>query len=284
MSAIDSLGVLQQSAVDKVASVFLDDVEQAEAELQLRDKLEVRQVYVAPHADLEIDIERLEAQGIVLAGCEVDHRIDACDDVRAEVIVARRSELQVERHRNVCALEDLCTVCPTLLLVIDGVLLSEMDCWRKAERQVLVDLEGTKHTDRKAWAVVVYLCIPLLARCRVDVAIVLQLDVLHVQAQEEAIMKPPLVDIRAILHLALLCHKAQGEGKDKKGDEAPQNVCAHRINNVTKGRFIAQIIVFGDKGEKKSRFAMSLSLKKIIFALENKQNTNQTSKLRLWLT
>ena len=141
-----------------------------------------------------------------------------------------------------------------------------------------------QHAYREAWVIVVHVAVPLLARLRVDVSVVTQLQILHVEPEEEPIVQSPLIQIGAVLHLALLCHKAQGEGKDKKGDEAPQNVCAHRINNVTKGRFIAQIIVFGDKGEKKSRFAMSLSLKKIIFALENKQNTNQTSKLRLWLT
>ena len=211
MPAIDGLGVLEQRSVDKVAAVLLYDVQQAKAELEFRDELEVRQVDVAAHADLQVDVERLEAQGIVLACGEVDHRIDAGYEVRAEVVVARCGKLQVDGHGDIGALEDLRAVGSALLLVVDGMLLPEVNGRRQTQGQVFVQPQVADDAHREARAVVVDFGIPLLARLGVDVAVVLQLEVLHVQSQQETVMQPPLVDVRAVLHLTLLCCQAQGE-------------------------------------------------------------------------
>ena len=147
----------------------------------------------------------------MLSGGEVNHRIDAGNEVGTEIVVARRSELHVNGHRDIGALEDLRAVDTTKLLMIDTMLLPEMNSGRDAQREMIVQAEVTKHANRKARTVVVNLRIPLFARLWVDVAVVLQLYILHVQPQEKAIVESPLVDIRAILHLPLLCRKAQGE-------------------------------------------------------------------------
>ena len=86
------------------------------------------------------------------------------------------------------------------------------------------------------------------------------------KAEKEAIVELPLVNVRAVLHLALLCHQAQGKDKGDERDNAPQCSCMHQNNNVCKPLFIAQITVFGDKEEKKSDFSIPLSLKIVIFA------------------
>lgn len=246
MTAVDCLCVFQQSAVDEVASIFINDVKQAKAELKFWYELKERQIDVAPHADLQIEVERLEPQRIMLAGGKVHHRIYAGNEVGTEVIVSRGSKLQVDGHRDISALEDLRAVGSAPLLMIDTMLLPEVDCGREAKRKVFVQAEVAKDTYREARAVAVNLCIPLLASLWVDVAVVLQLHILHVQAKQEAIMKLPLVDIRAVLHLSLLCREAQGKDKYEERDETPQSVSTHHNNNVSTKGFIAQIIVFGD--------------------------------------
>ena len=115
---------------------------------------------------------------------------------------------------------------------------------------MIVQAKVTKYANREARTVVINLRIPLFASIRVDEAVILQLDVLHVQPQEKAIVEAPLVDIRAILYLSLLCCKTQGEEKHDERDKTPQIVSIHHFNNVSSWGFIAQIIVFGDYGEK----------------------------------
>lgn len=208
MTAIDGLRVFQQSAVDEVAAVLLDDVEQSEAELDFGDELEERQVEVTPEAYFQVEVEGTEPQGFVLAGCEIDHRVDAGNEVGTEVVVAWSCELHINGHGDVGALERLRTVGSAALLVIDGMFLSEVDCRQHTQREMIVQAKVAKHTHRETRAVVVNLGIPLLARLGVDVAVVLQLNVLHVEAKMEAIVETPLVDVGAVLHLGFLCKKA----------------------------------------------------------------------------
>ena len=85
---------------------------------------------------------------------------------------------------------------------------------------MVVQPELSEHAHREAGAVVVDLSIPLFAGLRVDVSVVLQFDVLHMQAQQEAIVKFPLVDVRAVLHLTLLCCEAKGKEKYQKRGNA----------------------------------------------------------------
>ena len=127
MAAVDTLGVLEQSAVYEIATVLLDDIHQAEAELDFWDKLEEGQVDVATHPDFQIKVKRLEPQSIMFAGSEVNHRIDTSNEIGTEVVVARRCELQVNRHGDISALEDLRAVYTTKLLVIDTMLLTKVD-------------------------------------------------------------------------------------------------------------------------------------------------------------
>ena len=117
--------------------------------------------------------------------------------------------------------------------------LTEMNRGRSAKRQVFVQFEFAQHTHRKARTVVVNLSIPLLSRLRVYVSVILNLYVLHMQTKQEAIMKPPLIYIRAVLHFAFLCQKTQGKCKGNERNKAPQTIHAHRNNNVRKGLFIA---------------------------------------------
>ena len=57
---------------------------------------------------------------------KVYHRVYARYQIGAEVIVAWRGELQVERNGDVGALDVLCGVAPAVLLVEEDVLLSEV--------------------------------------------------------------------------------------------------------------------------------------------------------------
>lgn len=219
--------MLLQGGVDEVASVLLKDVQQAEAELKFGVELEERQIHVTAHPDLQIEVEGFKSQDVVLASRKVNHRIDTRQDVGTEIVVTWSCHLKVDRNSDIGTLEDLRPLFARPLLMIDSMLLPEVDSGRKEQRQMVVQAIGAKHTNREAWAVVVNLRIPLLARLRVDVAIILQLHILHMEAQEEAIVEAPLVDIRAVLYLARLCQKDQGKEESEERDKAPQRICAH---------------------------------------------------------
>jgi len=51
-------------------------------------------------------------------------------------------------------------------------------------------------------------------------------------------------------------------------------ICNIHYNNVTSARFIARIIVFGDKDEKSRRKLLALSLFLVIFAVRNQEKVN----------
>ena len=127
MPAVDTLGVFHQGTVYEVATVFMDDVQKAEAELDFGVEFEERQVNVASHADFQIEVKGFKSQGIMLAGSEVNHRIDACNEIGTEIVIARCRELQVNRHGNIGALENLGAICAAKLLVIDTMLLAKVN-------------------------------------------------------------------------------------------------------------------------------------------------------------
>lgn len=241
---MDAVGELQHVGVGQVGTVVLDDIQKTEAELELGHKLEERQIDVATHANLKIEVEGLEQQLLVLACGKVNHGIDTGYDIGTEIVVARSSHLEVDGHGDVGALDDLRGIDTAVLLVEDGMLLTEMNGGRHTQREVVVESPLAEHTYGEAGAVVVDLGVPLLTTGRIDEAIVAQFEVLQVHAKEEAIVKLPLVDVRAVLYLALLGCQAEGKDEDEKGDKAPHNVGAHQFYNVEKGRFIAQITNF----------------------------------------
>ena len=133
----------------------------------------------------------------------------------------------------------MCAVCSASLFVINAMLLAEMNGRRNSKREVFVQFEVAKHTNRKARTIVVYLGIPLLASLGIDISVVLQLDILYVKSKQKAIVEPSLVDVRAILHLSLLCRETQDEDEQDERYEASIYVCAHRNNNVNMPLFIA---------------------------------------------
>lgn len=188
MGTIDTASVLEQSTVDKVATILVNDIQEAKTELELRDELKVRQIDVTAHTYLQVNVERLKAQRIMLACSKIHRRADTSNEIGTEVIVARCGKLQVNRERDIGTLEHLRAVGTTPLLMIDSMLLSEMYSRRKAQGKMIVQAEITKHTYREPRAVVIYLGIPLFARLRVNVAIVLQLEILQMKAKEETIV------------------------------------------------------------------------------------------------
>lgn len=133
MAAVDTLGVLHQGTVYEVAAVFLKDIQQTEAELDFGVEFEERQVDVTAHSHFQIEVEGFEPQGIMLAGCEVNHRVETCYKIGSEVVVARCSELHVNRHGNISTLEDLRAVNTSSLLMIDTMLLAEVNGGRDTQ-------------------------------------------------------------------------------------------------------------------------------------------------------
>ena len=96
MTAVDALGKLMQGGVYQVRAVLLYNVQQSEAELQLRVQLEERQIDITTHSHLEVNVKGFHPERAVLARRQVDGRIQAGYQVRPEIIVARRGKLHIQ--------------------------------------------------------------------------------------------------------------------------------------------------------------------------------------------
>lgn len=212
-AAVEAVGVLHQGLVDEVAAVVDNDVAEAEAELQLGNQLEVAEVDVAAKTDLEIAVETLGEQGVVLAGGEVYAGRGAEADVGPEVVVAGRCHLQQQGQRDVGGFDVLCGIATAELLMEDDMLLTKMQGGLQTQTKSLVQTQLAHDTHGEARLEVIDLGEPLLAGGGVDVAVVGQLHVHHVQADEEAIVQEAVIQIRTVLDTGLLrCGRQHGEG------------------------------------------------------------------------
>lgn len=217
-SAVEALGELQQRGVDEVIALMDEDVAQSEAEAELWDELEVREVDVAPRRHLDIAVEDFCAQRHVFAGGEVEGGSHADGEIGAEIVVARRGNLQGYGNREVGGLEVLGGVASAELLVEDDVLLSEVDGGLQAQTKSLVEAQLSKNAHDKSWLVVVDIDVPLFAGCGVHVAVIRQFQVHHIHSHEEAVVQKAVIQIRAVLDTRLLgCYVATG--KEQTEDE-----------------------------------------------------------------
>ena len=217
-SAVEAFGELQQRGIDEVVALVDEDVAQAEAEAELRDELEVGEIDVAACRHLDIAVEDFCAQGHVLAGGEVEGGSYADREIGAEIVVARRGNLQGDGYGKVSGLEVLGGVASAELFVEDDVLLSEVDGGLQTQAKGLVEPQLSEDAYDKSWLVVVDIGVPLFARDGIDVTVIGQFQVHHIHSHEEAIVQKAVIQIRAVLDTGLLgCYEAAG--KEQTEDE-----------------------------------------------------------------
>ena len=160
--AVDGLGIFQEGSIDEVGAVVSEDVTQAEAELQFGNELEIREVDIATHTYFDVTVETFGEQGTVLAGGEVDGGRYADGRIGTEIVVARRSYLEVNGNSEIGRFEVLRRVAPRDLFMEHGVLLPEMNGRLQAQAKGLVKTQFAEHTHGEAGLVVVDLGVPLL--------------------------------------------------------------------------------------------------------------------------
>lgn len=217
-SAVETVGELHQRGIDEVVALVNKDVAQTEAEAQLWDKLEIREIDVAARCHLDIAVKDFCAQSHVFAGGEVEGGSYADREIRAEIVVARCRNLQRNGNREVGGLEVLGGVASAELFVEDNMLLSEVDGGLQAQTKSLVEPQFSKHANDKSWLVVVDIGVPLFAGYGIYVAVILQFQVHHIHSHEEAIVQEAVIQIRAVLDTWLLgCYEAAG--KEQTEDE-----------------------------------------------------------------
>ena len=85
-----------------------------------------------------------------------------------------------------------------------------------SECYVVGQSEFAEYADAESWVVVGYVGKPLAA-CLVGVAVVLELDVLGMYAEEEAVVVGTLVDVRTVHDLTCLCISSQGDKEKEHG-------------------------------------------------------------------
>lgn len=214
---VDGPGELQLGFVCQILTIVHQDVAQPETELQLGDQFEIGEIEITAHANLHHAVEAFHEEGLVLAHSEVDGRGYIDDGIGAEVVVARCCDFQSDGYGEEGGLDVLCGVSSGGLLVEVEVLLPEADGGLYAQTKGLVETKLAEDADREAGLVVVDLGVPLLSGSGVYVAVVLQFQVHHVDADEETIVQEPVVQIGAVLDNGFLglgasrCHQSDDE-------------------------------------------------------------------------
>jgi hypothetical protein len=104
--------------------VGVETVSQAEHELQLGTKFEIRQIEVAAHTRLEEDIVALKLEDIVVSPTKVNDRAQACHEIRPMVTSTLRGVDDVGRTRDIDSLEILSAASQTVrslrIIVVEG--------------------------------------------------------------------------------------------------------------------------------------------------------------------
>ena len=108
--AVQALGELQQCGVGEVVALMDQNVAQPEAEAQFGNEFEVGEIDVTACCKFDVAVQRLGAQGHVLACGEVYGRCRTYGEIRSEVVVARSGNLQGYGHREIGGFQVLCGV------------------------------------------------------------------------------------------------------------------------------------------------------------------------------
>ena len=194
------------------------DIGETVAELQFGHELEERQVEIATQSDLEHQVVALQLDVVLVFAREVDHRTETGNDVGTVVIEPLGRELQVYGHREIGVLHVLRGLYGTARLggleqvAEDEVLAAEMHRGRHTKGEVLMETQVGQHTNTET-GVPHILIAEHIALFAVAVGHhdglrphVVELGVLHVQTYRHAKMQRAEVNIRLVLHFALLAH------------------------------------------------------------------------------
>ncbi len=206
-AAVHTAGELEHPLVGEVRAVVVDDVTQSEAKLEFGNEFEVREVEVTTGTDFYVTIKGLSEQGIVLAHGEVKCRCHTGDDIRTEIVVARCCNLKPNRHGEASGFHALCAVASRDLLMKEHTSLSEVDGGLDAQAKGAVEAYLTQHTHSEAWLVAIDVGVPLLSAGWVHIAVILELYIHHIHADEEAIVEEAAIQIGAVLNDGFLCCK-----------------------------------------------------------------------------
>ena len=217
VTTIYRLGEDESTRVGEVVTLFADDVRETVSKFDFGDELEERIVEVATETHFQIAVEAVVEQVPSPLHGEVEHRVHACHHVGTVVVEAFGRNLDVEGNGDISGFHVL--VLPLVVQVVDesDFLRAEVHGGDDAGGDVVGESCLCQHTDAEARLVVGHVGKPLVAFL-VRVAIVHQLDVLHVDASEKTVVKLALVDVGTVHHLARLglslLHEAWGNAPE----------------------------------------------------------------------
>ena len=86
---------------------FVETVCQPIHELQLRTKLEERQVEITSHADRSEDVRLVQTEIVVVTAGEIEHRSDTGNDIRTVVVEAFRCKYHIRHASDIHRLQVL---------------------------------------------------------------------------------------------------------------------------------------------------------------------------------
>lgn len=213
---LHAIRVLEQTLVAQLLGVLcVEGVAESVDELQLRTQLEVGQIEVAAHAELQRERRALQLQRVGALAREVDHRRYACHEIRAVVVEAWRSEDDVACHGDVGGLHILtllvgsAALAQVLQVLEHYVARAEVHHRCHAQLEMCRQTQLAEHSDIDAG-------VPATLvggdECLLRTVLSgdghrtrhLHLHVLHVRTHDHAEVEWTQVGVRAVLHGALL--------------------------------------------------------------------------------
>lgn len=220
---LHGLGEDGLGGVVEVGTVGLKHIVKAVAELQFGTKLKEREVVIAAHADFKIKGKRFGGDIGLVFGGEVVGGVEARDDIRAIVVVTRRRHLYIKGQNNISGLHGLMLHIAGGLFAESDVLGGEMHRGQQSESQKRIDAPFANQSYGEAGREIVVAHKPLTASFGVDVAGVWHDQALLMDAKGESIVERAQIDIRAVLHLAVLLRQGCGGSLHRQSRAQPHS-------------------------------------------------------------
>ena len=166
-------------------------------------------------AELKHKVKRFYQNRPLLLNCQIEHWTYACNDIRTIVVEALSRELDVERQRYISCLDRLPRYLTAVLFAENNIVLPEVHCRDCAQREMVAQTQVGKHTHAEPWVILRNIGKPGLTVLG-NKTIVREFHILHMHAHKKAVVQTAVIDIRFVLHLTFLSHRAQRQQQQEQ--------------------------------------------------------------------
>lgn len=204
MCTVDRLCEDELCLVGEVGALLVDDIRKSVHKLHFWNELEKGQIEITAQSCFQINVRVLKQILLLFLDCEVECRCDTCHHVGAVIVESFSCELHIDGNRDVGRFDGLKLLFTVGFVAECEVLRAKMQSGDDAQPQMLGQIELTQNSYGETWLITGRFGKPLVA-VFVDIAILLQLNVLQVHASQKAVVELALVNVGTVHHLPLLC-------------------------------------------------------------------------------